>query len=553
MSGKKMLRRMAAGLLTGSVMVGLLAGCAANRNNDANPFFDEWRTKAEKSKGYSPERSDKNRALAEQAQAVVSKRPVKAQTIRPLPTRKVTAKLQDIDVGVALRAIAKSVGQNILINEKVKGVISLDVKAVPWDQVFMSILRMQGLSYAWEGDILRIMTYEDRQRDMQRDLQTRVIAIEYADAVKLKDNVQNILDITSAKANPAPEGGGDAKAAASQTAQSGSVMVDEHSNSLIIQATAEEINRILPLIASLDRPTPQVHIEAHIVEATKDTARELGIQWGGLAHGTESGQYLYSGSNSSGIFGQTLTEGVNPTIGQGINFPANLGTAGMGLTLGYLAQTAGETVLSVQLSALQEDGKLNILSSPSITTLDNQVAMIESGAEVPFQTVDENGNLVIEWKKATLKLEVTPHVIEGDTLKLKIITKKDELDFTRPVQGNPTIITKNAETNVVLLDGQTTVIGGLNKETTNNAESGVPGLKDIPVLGWLFKGRSDSSNMEEVLIFITPYILKERTAVSSQGTVTPEDGSASPEQTGQAGEISDLAQNDELPEDTQSR
>ncbi len=552
MSGKKMLRRMAAGLLTGSVMVGLLAGCAANRNNDANPFFDEWRTKAEKSKGYSPERSDKNRALAEQAQAVVSKRPVKAQTIRPLPTRKVTAKLQDIDVGVALRAIAKSVGQNILINEKVKGVISLDVKAVPWDQVFMSILRMQGLSYAWEGDILRIMTYEDRQRDMQRDLQTRVIAIEYADAVKLKDNVQNILDITSAKANPAPEGG-DAKAAASQTAQSGSVMVDEHSNSLIIQATAEEINRILPLIASLDRPTPQVHIEAHIVEATKDTARELGIQWGGLAHGTESGQYLYSGSNSSGIFGQTLTEGVNPTIGQGINFPANLGTAGMGLTLGYLAQTAGETVLSVQLSALQEDGKLNILSSPSITTLDNQVAMIESGAEVPFQTVDENGNLVIEWKKATLKLEVTPHVIEGDTLKLKIITKKDELDFTRPVQGNPTIITKNAETNVVLLDGQTTVIGGLNKETTNNAESGVPGLKDIPVLGWLFKGRSDSSNMEEVLIFITPYILKERTAVSSQGTVTPEDGSASPEQTGQAGEISDLAQNDELPEDTQSR
>ena len=136
---------------------------------------------------------------------------------------------------------------------------------------------------------------------------------------------------------------------------------------------------------------------------------------------------------------------------------------------------------------------------------------------MPFQTVDENGNIVIEWKKATLKLEVTPHVIKGDELKLKIATKKDELDFTRTVLGNPTVITKNAETSVVLADGQTTVIGGLNKETTSDGNTGVPGLKDVPVLGWLFKSDSTSNKLEDVLIFITPHILAERNTAGLKG------------------------------------
>ena len=162
----------------------------------------------------------------------------------------------------------------------------------------------------------------------------------------------------------------------------------------------------------------------------------------------------------------------------------------------------------MQLSALQREGKLNILSSPSITTLDNQSALIESGDEVPFQTV-ENGEVNIEYKKAVLSLEVTPHVIEGNTLKLNILTSKDELDFTRTVSGNPTIITKKAETNVIVYDGQTTVIGGLNKETHNDVESGVPGLKNLPLLGYLFKGSGQTNKMEDVLIFITPHILGE--------------------------------------------
>jgi type IV pilus assembly protein PilQ len=166
-------------------------------------------------------------------------------------------------------------------------------------------------------------------------------------------------------------------------------------------------------------------------------------------------------------------------------------------------------LLNVQLSALQDQGKLNILSSPSITTLDNQTAYIESGQDIPFQTV-EDGEVNIEYKKATLRLTVTPHVIDDKTLKMFINVHKDEPDFSQTVLGNPTIITKNAETNVIQFDGQTIVIGGLNKETTNDSKTGVPLLEDIPGLGYLFKRKSAKNGMEDLLIFITPHILKPR-------------------------------------------
>ena len=197
--------------------------------------------------------------------------------------------------------------------------------------------------------------------------------------------------------------------------------------------------------------------------------------------------------------------------GFGVNFPVSsedMAAAGGVGALGLLFGKIGDKILEIQLTALQKEGKLNILSSPSITTIDNQTAIIESGREVPFQTVSAEGNIQIEWKKAVLKLEVTPHVIDGKMLKMKIVTNKDELDFTRTVSGNPIIITKKAETNLILLDGQTTVIGGLTKEKNSDSESGIPGIKDIPVLGHFFKTTSKGTEMEEVLIFITPHILE---------------------------------------------
>jgi type IV pilus assembly protein PilQ len=261
---------------------------------------------------------------------------------------------------------------------------------------------------------------------------------------------------------------------------------------------------MMPIIEKLDQPTPQILIEAHIVEAGKQTARELGVQWGGLSR---NGLWVYPGANSPGVLGNTLETGINPTSGIASNFPAPSVTDTLGLTIGFAVEDIGSSIIAAQLSALQQEGKLNILSSPSITTLDNQKAIIESGKEVPYQTVEDK-EVKIEYKKAVLSLEVTPHVIDDKTLKLKIFTKKDELDFANAVQGQPAINTKKAETNVLLFDGQTTVIGGLSKETNSKSESGVPALKDIPILGWLFKSKTDDTEMEDLLIFITPHILK---------------------------------------------
>jgi hypothetical protein len=181
----------------------------------------------------------------------------------------------------------------------------------------------------------------------------------------------------------------------------------------------------------------------------------------------------------------------------------------MGMNIGYVAENVGKNILAIQLSALQTEGRLNILSSPSITTLDNQSAIFESGMEVPYSTEVELGVYKTEFKKAVLSLEVTPHVIDEKTLKMKIKTNKDEVDPTS-AGDIPRIITKRAETTVILFDGQTTVIGGLSKESTADSKSSVPGLSDIPLLGWLFRGTKSEKTMEEVLIFITPHILGQR-------------------------------------------
>jgi type IV pilus secretin PilQ/predicted competence protein len=329
---------------------------------------------------------------------------------------------------------------------------------------------------------------QEKDMELVEPLITQVVEIEFADAKKLKESLSMFLS-GNKEGQPI-----------------GSVMVDEHTNSLIIHAIYSDLERMLPLIVELDKPTPQILIEAHIVEATKDVSMELGIQWGGLYNNGDV--WVTPGANSSGVLNNTLSPGIDPTSGNAFSSGAASAT---GLTLGFALEDIGNGILSAQLSALQTEGKVNILSSPSITTLDNQKAVIESGQEVPYQTV-ENGEVKIEYKKAVLSLEVTPHVIGDNTLKLNINTKKDELDFANAVGGQPAIRTKSAITNVLLFDGQTTVIGGLSKENSDRKESGVPWLKDIPILGYLFKGRGTKDNLDEVLIFITPHILGEQFA-----------------------------------------
>lgn len=432
-----------------------------------------------------------------------------------LPDEKIYMDMKNVDLTILLRTLARIADQSIMISENVRGNATLNVKNQPWDRVFMSLLRTYGLSYEWEGDIIRVLTLEDINNEFRRlDVQQRreakkreieavapfvseVVKVDFTDAQNLREVLNQFL---------AGEG---------RRERRGSVMVDEHTNSLVIQATRDEIDMLKTLISELDRPTAQVRIESRIVEANGDTARELGVEWGGLRlqHNDNHRYWITPGANSGAGEG---ADDLFPSEGEGgqdvsvpdpgliQSLPAIV-SEGAGLNIGFISQKIGKHILALQLSAFQREGKLNILSSPSISTLDNQTAVIESGREVPYQTVEDE-EVNIEFKKAVLRLEVTPNVIEGGLLRLNIVTNKDELDFSRTVFGNPIVITKKAQTVVLLRDGQTTVIGGLRKETNSETEIGVPVLKNIPLLGRLFKRNSETNNMEEILIFITPHI-----------------------------------------------
>ena len=247
-------------------------------------------------------------------------------------------------------------------------------------------------------------------------------------------------------------------------------------------------------------------IESKIVETNRRTARELGVQWGGGAQTIDG--------NRVRTLDATRLEGF------GVNTPAAL-VENVGLTLGFTAaRLGGGDVLELQLTALQEDGKINILSSPSITTLDNETAIIEAGEERAYrESSGGSGNVrdvSVEWKTATLKLEVTPHVIDPTLLKLDVKVNKDSFDDTKPAaSGEFPVNTKRAQTTLLLRNGETTVIGGLSQEQTNESVRGVPFFKDLPVVGHLFQSRATGNEFDEIMIFITPQVLLEKARLAT--------------------------------------
>jgi len=483
-----------------------IGGCAGNRTEDHDPLREKWSAVAEQSQGHSPsQRSQKDSVTEFQSQ--------KTASAKMLPTVPVTLKMRNADVKSILRALGRSAGVSIIVSDTARGEMTIDFTDTPWSQVFRTVLNATGLVYVWEGDIMRVMTVHDMEKALKiEELQekrqaqdlagkmiepfsTVIVAIDYAEATSLKVSLEDLL--TKDK-NGKPRG---------------SIRVDEHNNALVIQAIREDIDSMLPVIQKIDKPTPQILIKANIVETTKDVARSLGIQWGGLSNNAVQGSNL---AISPG--------GQQPN---NVDFPVSPGqTTGGVAALGLNYLTSRGNKLEIQLQALQKDGKLNIISSPSIITLDNQKAFTESGARVPYVTfVQTTGNAAsqqVQFVDAVLRLEITPHVIDGENLKMKVIVKKDEVDTSRSVQGNPFIVKKNTETVLIVKNGETIVISGLTKMTDSSTNTGVPWLKDIPLLGWLFRNSSQENSMEDVLIFITPQILPLQTAgVAASGQEQP--------------------------------
>ncbi|HET97364.1 MAG TPA: type IV pilus secretin PilQ [Desulfurivibrio alkaliphilus] len=483
----------------------LLSGCAAQKSQlQQEGFFEEWRLLADDSKGHSPAPRRESvllEPLVEQVETITGLE----EELRPMPTRPVSMHLWDVPITSVLRSLARLAELNLIINPAITGSTDVHLHNVAWDQAFRGVLATHGLTYAWEGDILRVMTIDDMEHDLRlaavkekkgahrieigrvAPLASQIVKISYANAEELRETLLAMLT---------KDGEGNAR---------GSVVVDRHSNSLVIQATQEDLARVGRMIAVLDRPRPQVLIEATIVEASKSVARDLGVQW--------SGRYLAGQNRPHGI-----TEGLDPAallpatgqetlLGGGTNPDGSPITSALGLLYG----SSNWNFLSLQLQALQEDGKVNILSQPSITTMDNQMAFTENGTRIPVVTTTD-GDRTVRYENAVLRLEITPNIIDADNLRMKIAVTKDEVDLSRQVEGNPFIIKKQTETNLNVANGETIVISGLTKQQLADTNSGVPGLKDIPGLGWFFRGSSKASGMEEVLIFLTPVILPQRIA-----------------------------------------
>ncbi|MDD5475319.1 MAG: type IV pilus secretin PilQ [Syntrophales bacterium] len=511
------------------LLVVFLSGCASKKEIAIDPFFEKWSVMAEESQGSSP--TPRQRILdipGDPSESYMQEAELLAlQQQKDLPKMPITLKMRNADVPSVLRALARAADQNILIRTEVTGTVNVDFNNVPWDEAFRSILHSRSLTYLWEGDIIRVATLECLENDLRMDsmrdrrmehliqrsriapLHTMVIPVDYADAAKLKDNLSDFL---TKREDGSPYG---------------SIRVSDHTNALVVQATRGDLERIVPLIDKIDRPTAQIRIEANIVETTSDTARDLGVQWGGLYRNVSGSRDYWISPGGTGGDAATGPEagGYTPYIGEaglsghgmGVNFPVAataLEAAGGGASLGFMFGRIGGSILELQLQALQKQGRLNILSRPSITTLDNQMAFTENGQKIPFITIDEDGDRSVQFEDAVLRLEITPHVIDDDTLKMKIIIKKDEVDFTRTVQGNPVIIKKQTDTSLIVNNGETIVISGLSKQKHEESSAGVPALSNVPGLGWLFKSEGKNQSMEEVLIFITPRILKTRSNVA---------------------------------------
>ncbi|WP_457570745.1 type IV pilus secretin PilQ [Desulfovulcanus sp.] len=480
-----------------------------------DPFFEKWKILAEQSLGHSPSPSIEPTDIDDVL--IPEKEGPPPQPERPLPTNPVSLKMNSMDIKVILQALARAARQNILINSNIYGKLNVNLNKVPWDQAFKGVLRSQGLTYTWEGDIIRVVSKEDLQNDLAIDEIKRKRELNKLEKKQVEPLLTKVIKVNFAEAESLQKLLSELITKDKEGKSRGNILVDKHTNSLVVQAVKDDLHKIINLVKTLDKPTDQIHLKAYIVEATKDVARDLGIQWGGrwtkLLWGRSDKEIEVSGAIGSG--GSDAFGTGRKNTGFGINFPASpvtgsdIGTLGAGLNI--LISNPSGSILEMQLSALQTEGKINILSSPSLTTMDNKMAFTENGQKVPYVTY-EDGNKQVKFEDAVLRLEMTPHVINDRYLKMEISVKKDEVDFSveKKVDGNPTIYKKETQTSLIVENGETIVISGLTKQTIQDAAAGIPGLKDIPGLGYLFKNDSTANRMEEILIFITPTILKKR-------------------------------------------
>ena len=419
----------------------------------------------------------------------------------------VSMEFQNADLRSVLRTFAVISGLNLVIDPQVTGTVDVALVDVPWDQALSVILRANRLGYEVDGTVVRIaplatLAAEEQERRARADelalageLVVLTRALGYARAADLADLVTRTV-----------------------LSPRGQVQVDRRTNTLIIADLQERVDVVQTLIGELDRPEPQVQIQARIVQASQDYLRELGVQWGiaGRVAPEIGNTAALAFPNRGGISGRAggvqgpAAAGADPRAaetensGTAVDLGVTSPTGALGLALGAID---GSLNLDVVLSAAESDGHVRILSNPRITTQNNVEAVITQGDQIPIQTV-ANNTVTVTFRDAALRLAVTPQVTTADTVIMRIEIGNDFADFAREVNGVPPIVTQSASTTVQVADGATTVIGGIYESARTRANRRVPGIHRVPILGWFFRSRAERRRTDELLIFLTPRIVR---------------------------------------------
>ena len=421
--------------------------------------------------------------------------------------RRITLEFHDIEIRNLLRLIADVSKKNLVVADDVTGKVTVSLRNVPWDQALDLVLKSKGLGRQDLGDIIRIAKLDDIAKEEEAaakaaearkpliPLKVRILPVNFARAADVAGRVKDVLS------------------------ERGTVSTDERTNVLIVKDVQEALVRAEGLVRNLDTEIPQVLIESRIVEASSNFQKQIGVQWGGnasmtQAFGNPTGLAFPNIVTGAGAAGGGPTTGTAAAPQYAVNLPAAIGQ-GSGGGIGMVFGSAGGAFnLNLRLSALENTGEIKTISAPKIATIDNKEATIGQGISIPFSQTSASG-VNTTFIEAKLELKVTPHVSADGSILLKIkATNNAPNPQLTGANGQPSISKREAETEVLVKDGETTVIGGIYTRQTSLNKAEVPFFSKIPILGWFFRNTTDTDNHTELLIFITPRILnRQATAV----------------------------------------
>jgi type IV pilus assembly protein PilQ len=463
-------------------------------------------------------------AIKEEKVALAEAKPPEPEKTAPGTYKgtKISLDFKDADIHNIFRLIAEVSNLNVITTEDVKGKITIRLVNTPWDQALDVILATKNLIKIEEGNVLRITTMEtlrkereERQKEEDVLLKTRDTKLKLEEPGRkiIKVNYADVAELQKLITEREKDGKG-------FLSPQGTVKADKRTNTLIIQDVRSNLEEIEQLVRELDAPIPQVIIEARVVQATTTFARALGVQWGGSYNQTPGDVWHWglTGNNPSAAAGWGFS--ANPPTALSmpsnfvVNFPAstaNTPSGGMGISFGKL--TGNLINLDFRLTLGETDGQTRVIARPKLATLDNKEAHVKQGEKIPYETTSQAGTQV-QFIDAVLQLKVTPHVTPDGSILMKVTVNRDARgSFRSPVNQVPSIDTREAQTEVLVRDGETLVIGGIYETEQQETDTGIPWLMKVPILGWLFKSQEKISTKKELLIFLTPSIIQKKSEV----------------------------------------